>query len=120
MKRGIAYHSAFANLAAARGAAMRGPALAAFAVQLILNLCWSPLFFAAHQIFAALVLMIVLDIAVIATIVLFGKVRPAAALLLIPYLAWVLFATLLTWEFHAANPGADGREVSGAVTRVQI
>ena len=86
-------------------------AIAAFAVQLALNLAWSPLFFAAHQITAALVLLVVLDVAIIITIVLFRKVRPLAAWLLLPYLAWALFATVLNWQFCEANPdsavGAD-------------
>jgi hypothetical protein len=32
----------------------------------------------------------------------------------------VLFATWLTYEFRIANPGADGKEVSGAVQRVEF
>ena len=111
---------ALAMVAAARGAQWRGAALAAFAVQLVLNLAWSPLFFGAHQIFAALILIAVLDLAVIVTIALFWRVRTAAALLLLPYLGWILFATALTWQFHVANPDADGREDSGAVTRIQF
>jgi tryptophan-rich sensory protein len=111
---------AVAMVAAARGAEWRLAALAAFGVQLVFNLAWSPLFFGGHQIFAALILLFVLDAAVIATIAAFQRVRPLAALLLLPYLAWVLFATLLTWQLHTANPGADGEEVSGAVTRIEI
>ena len=89
-------------------------------MQFALNLAWSPLFFGQHQIFAALVLLVVLDIAVIVTIVLFQRVRPVAALLMLPYLAWILFATLLNWQFLVANPGADGLDLSGAVTRIEI
>jgi tryptophan-rich sensory protein len=111
---------AAAMVAAARGAEWRMAALAMFGLQLVLNLAWSPLFFGGHQIVAALALLVVLDLAVIATVVLFRQVRPVAALLLLPYLAWILFATLLTWQLHAVNPSADGQEVSGAVTRVRI
>lgn len=88
----------------ARGAPGRKEAIAAFAVQLLLNLAWTPLFFAAHKITAALIL---LDIAVVITIVLFRQVRPLAAWLLLPYLAWALFATLLNWQFLSANPDAE-------------
>ncbi|MBW8755962.1 MAG: tryptophan-rich sensory protein [Sphingomonadales bacterium] len=109
-----------AMVASARGAQWRTAALAAFAVQFVLNLAWSPLFFSGHQILASLVLLGVLDLAVIAAIVLFYRVRPVAALLLLPYLAWILFATLLTWQLHVANLDADGRDVSGAVTRIEI
>jgi len=111
---------AAAMIVAARGARTRRTALIAFAIQLVLNLAWSPLFFAAHQITLALILLGVLDLAVIVTIVLFRTVRPVAALILLPYLAWILFATLLNWQFLVANPGADGQETSGAVTRVQL
>jgi tryptophan-rich sensory protein len=111
---------ALAIVVSARGASDRKLAIIAFAVQLVLNLAWSPLFFAAHQITAALALLVALDVAVIVTIVLFHRVRPGAALLLAPYLAWILFATYLNWEFRTANPDADGQEVSGAVTRVEF
>ena len=111
---------ALAMVASARGARGRKIAIAAFAVQFALNLAWSPLFFAAHQITGGLILLAVLDVAVVLTIVLFQRVRPVAALLLLPYLAWILFATYLNWEFRTANPGADGQEVSGAVTRVEF
>jgi tryptophan-rich sensory protein len=107
-------------VAAARGAEWRMAALAVFGLQLVLNLAWSPLFFGGHQVVAALALLVVLDIAVIGTIVLFRLVRPVAALLLVPYLLWVLFATVLTWQFHEANPRADGENVSGAAVRVKI
>lgn len=111
---------ALALVISARGAWGRERAIVAFFVQLVLNLAWTPLFFAAHQITWALLLLCALDVAVIATIWLFRKVRPMAALLLLPYLAWILFATWLNWEFRTANPGADGQDVSGAVTRIEI
>lgn len=111
---------ALAMVASARGAHWRAAALAAFAVQLALSLAWPPLFFGARQIVAALALLVALDVALVVTIVLFRHVRPVAALLLLPCLAWLLFATALNWQFHLANPDADGREVSGAVTRVKF
>jgi tryptophan-rich sensory protein len=93
-------------------------AIIAFCLQLALNLAWTPLFFAAHQITAALILLLAIDFAVLVTLVLFWRVRPLAGALLVPYLAWVLFAAVLNWQFLEANPDADGREVSGAVTSV--
>ena len=104
----------------ARGARGRGAAIAAFVVQLALNLAWSPLFFGAHQVSAALWLLFAIDLAVIATIVLFWKVRPPAAWLLVPYLAWILFATALNWQFDALNPDAETRGGSGAVSRYEL
>ena len=91
----------------ARGATGRWQAILAFAGQLLLNLAWTPLFFAAHKITAALILLVVLDIAVVITILLFRRVRPLAAWLLLPYLAWALFATALNWQFLSANPDAE-------------
>ncbi len=111
---------ALAIVMSARGAAGRKAAIIAFLVQLALNLAWSPLFFAAHQMTAALVLLGVLDIAVLATLVLFWRVRPLASVLLLPYLAWALFATALNWQFLEVNPGADGQDGSGAVTRIEL
>ena len=92
----------------ARGAPGRGAAIAAFAVQLLLNLAWSPLFFGAHQMTAALALLVVLNLALVVTIVLFKRVRALAAWLLLPYLAWTLFATALNWQFIEANPDGEG------------
>lgn len=109
---------ALTTVVTARGARRRGFAIAAFVIQLVLNLAWTPLFFGGHQISAALLLMVVLDAAVMITIVVFYRVRPRAAFLLAPYLAWILFATLLNWQFLALNPGADGRPNSGAAVRV--
>ena len=111
---------ALAMVVAARGAWGREPAIIAFVVQLLLNLAWTPLFFGAHQITGALILIVVLDIAVVVTIWLFWRVRPIAGMLLLPYLAWILFATLLTWQFLAANPRADGQETVLPVTRFEF
>ncbi|MFM5886388.1 MAG: TspO/MBR family protein [Novosphingobium sp.] len=109
---------ALALVVSARGAPGRGAAIAVFVVQLLLNLAWSPLFFGLHRISGALYLLVAIDVAVLATVVLFRKVRPRAAALLLPYLAWVLFATVLNWQFLAANPDADG--ASGAAISVDL
>ena len=90
-----------------RGAPGRRIAIIAFIVQLLLNLAWSPLFFGAHQMLPALVLLGVLDLAIVVTVVLFRRVRPLAAAMLLPYLAWCLFATLLNAQFLQANPGGQ-------------
>ncbi len=111
---------AAAMVGAARGAPGRGIALAMFAVQLVLNLAWTPLFFGAHQMTWALYLLFALDIAVAVTVYLFWQVRTRAALLLLPYLAWVCFATLLNWQFLQLNPDAEGRPTSNAVQRIEL
>jgi translocator protein len=112
---------AFTLVLTARGARGRGPAVAAFVAQLGLNLAWSPVFFAAHAMTTALWILVALDLAVLVTIALFWRVRRPAALLLVPYLAWIGFATLLNWEFIRANPGAEGAErAAPATTRFEI
>ena len=97
---------ALALVVAAPRSPVRRAAIAAFAVQLALNLAWSPLFFAAHRIAAALALLLAIDVAVALTLVLFRRVRAAAGWLLAPYLAWVLFATALNLAILRLNPGA--------------
>ena len=111
---------ALAMVLTAPGARGRGLAVVAFVVQLALNLAWTPLFFAAHRISGALALIAALDGLVLLTLVLFARVRPRAALLLVPYLGWALFATVLNWQFLTLNPAADGQPDSGAVVRLQI
>ena len=111
---------ALAIVITAHGAQARRAAIIAFVVQLAINLAWSPVFFAAHQLVGALVVIGLLDVAVVATLVLFARVRPLAAALLVPYLAWALFATLLNFQFWQLNPQADGQADAGAVVRVQM
>lgn len=112
---------ALAMVCAAWGARGRGLAIALFAVQFALNLSWSPTFFAMHEIKAALIIIAVLDVLVIATIVMFWRIRKLAGALLLPYLAWILFATVLNWQFLELNPdgGIEGT-ANGAVERYEF
>ncbi|HJK54799.1 MAG TPA: tryptophan-rich sensory protein [Methanocorpusculum sp.] len=74
-----------------------------FGVQLVLNVLWSYLFFGWQMIGAAAVEIILLWIVIGVTMYLFYRIRPAAAYLLIPYIAWVTFAAVLTatiWTLH--------------------
>jgi tryptophan-rich sensory protein len=111
---------ALAMICSAWGARGRVAAIVAFAVQLAVNLSWSPVFFAMHRIETALIVIGVLDVLVIVTVVLFWRVRRTAALLLLPYLAWIAFATLLNWEFLQANPDGGNDTGSGAVQRYEF
>ena len=112
---------AVAIVASAWGARGRKVALWVFALHFLLNLAWSPTFFGAQQITAALVILVLIDLTLLAVIALFWKVRRPAALLLLPYLAWVLFATVLNYQFLRLNPDADGgAQGDGAVERVRI
>lgn len=74
---------------------LRQKALGAFGVQLVLNALWSPLFFGRRSLFTALVEIVLLVTAVAVTVGLFLRISRLAGLLLIPYLAWVVFATAL-------------------------
>ncbi|GGC10134.1 sensory protein TspO [Novosphingobium endophyticum] len=111
---------AFAMVVAARGARGRGFAVLAFIVQFGLNLAWSPVFFGAHQITGGLFVIVALDVALIVTAVLFYRVRPLAAVLLVPYIVWVLFATYLNFALLEANPNLDGVDMAPAVERFEI
>jgi len=111
---------ALAMVCAAWGARGRTAAMVAFALQLAVNLAWSPVFFAMHRIREGLIVIGVLDVLVVITIVLFWRVRRWAAVLLLPYLAWIAFATLLNWEFLQANPDGGREAQSGAVQRYEF
>jgi benzodiazapine receptor len=79
--------------------------MAAFGLQLGLNFAWSAIFFALHRIDAALIEIAALDLAILATILLFIRRDRLAGLLLLPYLAWTLFTSLLTHAFWRLNGG---------------
>lgn len=109
---------ALAMIIHARGSRMRGPAIVSFAVALVANLIWSPLFFGMHQVFWSLVLIgIMFGLALITTL-LFGRVRIGAALLLVPYLAWLIFAGVLEYQLMQLNPAAETLVPSSATTQI--
>jgi len=78
-------------------------ALIAWGVQLALNLGWSFVFFGARLIGAALVEIVALLAAIVCTAVLCWRVDRIAGALLIPYVAWVSFATLLNAALWRLN-----------------
>ena len=98
---------ALAIIIHARGARGRGLAVGLFLVQLLLNLLWSPLFFRAHQVDNALGLILMLFALVAVTALLFWRIRRGAGLLLLPYLAWLAFASFLNYEIGRLNPEAE-------------
>lgn len=102
----------------ARGAKGRGLAIVVFLVQFAMNLVWSPLFFRAHQIGNALLLILVLLAVVALTTWLFARIRPAAGLLLVPYLCWLAFASFLNYEVGRLNPGAETLVVPALRTQI--
>jgi translocator protein len=76
-----------------RGA--RSSAIVLFCVQLALNAAWSPVFFGLHQTRFALAIIIALTIAIAMTMVSAWRINKPAAMLLVPYLAWVAYASTL-------------------------
>ncbi len=80
-----------------------GGVLSVFAAQLMLNFAWSVLFFGLHRPDLALAEVILLDLAIAATIAGFWRHSKVAALLLVPYLLWTLFASWLTAAIWLLN-----------------
>lgn len=83
----------------------RTRALVLFVVQLAVNALWSWLFFRWRTGALAMVDTLLLLLLLVATVATFWRIRPLAGVLLLPYLAWVSFATALTWSVWRANPG---------------
>lgn len=73
----------------------RGVAVRLFLGQFALNVSWTLAFFGTRSVVGGLVVVLALWVAVVATVVAFDRVNRAAALLLLPYLAWVTFAVAL-------------------------
>ena len=78
-------------------------ALLIFLAQLALNAVWTPLFFGLHRPGVAFAEIVLLWLAIAATIAAFRSVSRVAAWLLAPYLAWVSFATMLNFALWRLN-----------------
>ncbi len=78
-------------------------ATAVFAAQLILNILWSYIFFGWHMLTAAAVEIIILWLVIAVMLYLFYRIRKAAGYLIIPYILWVTFATVLTITIAVIN-----------------
>ena len=96
---GISLYLVWTQPASAR----RSRALTIFFTQLALNFLWSFLFFEYHLIGWALIEIILLWLALLTCIVSFSKIHKPATWLLIPYLLWVSFATLLNAAIYILN-----------------
>jgi tryptophan-rich sensory protein len=89
----------------ARGFVGARTALWLFIAQLAANALWSWLFFVWHQGGLAFAEVLLLWCMIVANVVLFARASTFAAALLIPYLAWVTFASALTFYVWKLNPG---------------
>ena len=97
---------ALALILAEPQSARRRAGLILFFVQLALNFAWSPVFFGAHQIRPALVIIVVMiGLAALAASQ-FRQIRLVAGLLMLPYLLWLCFAAALNSAIGSLNPTA--------------
>ena len=89
-----------------REAGFSGAALAltVYAIQLVLNAAWTPIFFGLHRAGLGLLDIVLVWLSIVATIWLFYPIHAGAALLLLPYLLWVTFAAALNFAIWRLNP----------------
>jgi benzodiazapine receptor len=86
-----------------RAAGHGGPAFWFFGAQLVLNAAWSWLFFGLHLPGLALVDILALWLAILATVAAFWRLSRVSALMLLPYLCWVGFAAMLNLALWRLN-----------------
>ena len=84
----------------------RRNALILFFAQLALNFAWSPIFFAAHAIQPALVVIVVMVVLAALAASQFRRIRPVAGYLMLPYLLWLCLGASLHSAIGRLNPGA--------------
>lgn len=77
--------------------------LVLFGIQLVLNALWSVAFFGMRSPLAGFVVIVILWIAILVTTIYFFRVSRPAGLLLLPYIAWVTFASILNFSIYALN-----------------
>jgi len=78
-------------------------ALVIFLIQLVLNALWSLVFFGLRSLIGGEIVIIILWIVLLLTILAFWRITKAAALLLVPYLAWITFAAVLNVSVYILN-----------------
>lgn len=82
-----------------------------FTFHLLLNAIWSPIFFGLKNLGLAFVIIIIMDITLIVIIRRFIKLDKLAAYLLVPYLLWISFASLLNLSFWKLNPSSSVKDI---------
>ena len=90
----------------AHGVAGARGALSLYILQLVANAAWTWLFFARRSGALAFADIVVLWILVAMTVVAFARLHRTAALLLVPYLAWITYAAALNYSTWSLNPAA--------------
>ena len=97
----------FAMLLHAKGAEKRERAIILFGLMLAINFAWSPVFFGLHKVTLGLSLIAAMIVCTIGLIFALWKIRIVAALLLYPYLGWLMFASALNYRIMELNPDAE-------------
>jgi tryptophan-rich sensory protein len=82
---------------------LRKKAIAIFCIQLFLNFCWSFIFFKFQLLGLAFIEIILIWVSIITMIIIFFEINKKAALLQIPYLLWVSFASILNGSIWFLN-----------------
>jgi translocator protein len=78
-------------------------AITLWIIQLVFNFLWSFIFFKKHQLDWALGEILVLWFFILLTILFFARISKLAAWLMVPYISWVTFASLLTFAIYELN-----------------
>src|SRR5689334_22578087 len=84
----------------------RQAALTLFGIQMVLNFAWSPIFFGAHDIRLGKIVIFAMAALAAAAAGQFLRLKRAAGLLMVPYLAWLVFAATLNATIDELNPSA--------------
>ncbi|OGF47614.1 MAG: TspO protein [Candidatus Firestonebacteria bacterium RIFOXYC2_FULL_39_67] len=74
-----------------------------FIIQLIVNFLWSVIFFGGRSYFGGLITIVILWLLILANIIMFYRISKPAGLILIPYILWVSFASILNYYIFILN-----------------
>ena len=111
---------ALALVASAWGAYGRGMAIILFALHFLGNLAWTYVFFGLQDMTAGLYVLIYTVVSLLVVIAAFWRVRRWAGVMLLPYLAWVMFASVLNYQFIVENPDGGPGDGAGAAQRIEL
>jgi tryptophan-rich sensory protein len=104
----------------ARGSTLRGPAIVVFAVLMGGNFLWPLVFFGMHQLFWSLALIGGLIAVGLVCLILFGRIRIGAGVLMLPYLAWLGYAGFLLYQLDQLNPNAQSLVPQRSAVQVEV
>ena len=102
------------------GAYGRGLAVILFSIHFIFNLAWTAVFFGMQNMQGGLIVLGCAVVTLLPVMWAFWRVRPIAAYLLVPYLAWVCFASARNYQFMVENPDGGDQSDGGAAVEVTL